>query len=517
MVGLSGRSKGCRTCRRRKIKCDERQPLCARCERGGWTCYGFDREVSFVSENLRAKRRSQKQAAIRAKNCESECETTQLSTPQSGFSIPQGSDEEGNCMISVQSSASISGLVVWQPQVMVMPADCTVQLFPELSLSAFKNDIRISFTLAKLFSGDRDVVEWLSLGYNSGDDYINCGALKALSSAFYGRMNHDIQSENEARTHYVGVLKRLSRAIGNNESMSLDVLVSSMTLSCYEMIASSSFGPSLLHAGGVGRLIEVRGPKRHRGRFELSILESMRVSIILKGMFDRKRVFLERQEWKTIPWTFHAVQNPMTKMVQDIMCDMPGLLEDFDNVFAPEISPKEHKMRLGQLKTNLEHHLCLLFDWRAAWESEYPNSCYERSPQVTDGPFSTVLYFYDFEVCNGLMLYHSLVLLITEIGIALVGADFNHARFAQGTNFVCTNPLLQPPGVSLYDGAIEVCRSVDYHISPPHESAGAYCVVFPLKKAHDELPPGSLEHKWVEDLMHVIARQSGFMSLQSVL
>lgn len=506
---------GCRTCRRRKVKCDERQPLCDRCGKGGLTCEGFDRGVSFVDENEHAKRRSQKQAAIRAKNCDGDHPSNGARIPDYHSGVPQSSDYHERAFSD--SGQSSDSLAVWQPAALVTPATSTAPLFPELNLSAFKNEIQISFTLANLFSGSEAVVKWLILGYNSGDRCINTGALKALSSTFYGRLNHDYLSEDEGRGHYIGVLKRLGHALGNNEGRSLDVLVSAMTAGCYEMIASSTFATSLLHTGGVAKLIEARGPRRHCQRFELSILENMRVSIILKGIIDRKHIFLELKEWKTIPWTLYPEGRTMTTWVEDILCDIPGILEDFDSVFAPEIPPREYKLRCEKLKVDIELHLRLLFEWRAVWETKYPNCCYEQVPQATECPFPTVLHFYDLDVCNGLMLYDSMVLLLVEVGIQLADTGFDQTRIAQETTFVHTNLLLNPPGASLYDTAMEICRSVDYHLSPPHENAGAYFIIFPLRKARDELPIGSVEHEWVKLVRDVIAKKSGFMFLLSVL
>ncbi|KAL2786133.1 hypothetical protein BJX66DRAFT_313417, partial [Aspergillus keveii] len=40
MARLSGRSRGCRTCRDRRIKCDEKTPECSQCVRLGKKCPG---------------------------------------------------------------------------------------------------------------------------------------------------------------------------------------------------------------------------------------------------------------------------------------------------------------------------------------------------------------------------------------------------------------------------------------------------------------------------------------------
>ncbi|KAL2868424.1 Zn(II)2Cys6 transcription factor domain-containing protein [Aspergillus lucknowensis] len=41
MVYPGGPSRGCYTCRARKVKCDETRPVCQRCVKGNWTCGGY--------------------------------------------------------------------------------------------------------------------------------------------------------------------------------------------------------------------------------------------------------------------------------------------------------------------------------------------------------------------------------------------------------------------------------------------------------------------------------------------
>ncbi|KAI1305065.1 hypothetical protein F5Y03DRAFT_163210 [Xylaria venustula] len=46
MVGIP-RSKGCKTCRRKKIKCDEQRPGCGQCRKGVRQCEGYDQPTIF--------------------------------------------------------------------------------------------------------------------------------------------------------------------------------------------------------------------------------------------------------------------------------------------------------------------------------------------------------------------------------------------------------------------------------------------------------------------------------------
>ena len=76
MVGVAGRSRGCKTCRRRRVKCgmsvlaritsfrliprdchhtnhmaDEHHPLCKRCEKAGYTCEGYQDRNFIIFDN----------------------------------------------------------------------------------------------------------------------------------------------------------------------------------------------------------------------------------------------------------------------------------------------------------------------------------------------------------------------------------------------------------------------------------------------------------------------------------
>ncbi|KAH8716814.1 hypothetical protein GQ44DRAFT_404301 [Phaeosphaeriaceae sp. PMI808] len=72
MVYRGRPSTGCRTCRERKIKCDERPDGCIKCEKRGSTCPGYDSTVDsfFLDEtaNVLAKAKKSKARAIAARN-----------------------------------------------------------------------------------------------------------------------------------------------------------------------------------------------------------------------------------------------------------------------------------------------------------------------------------------------------------------------------------------------------------------------------------------------------------------
>ncbi|SPO04527.1 uncharacterized protein DNG_07212 [Cephalotrichum gorgonifer] len=57
MVGVAGKFKGCETCRRRRVKCDNTRPLCKKCVDNGRDCEGYQRERVFITAGVEQRGR----------------------------------------------------------------------------------------------------------------------------------------------------------------------------------------------------------------------------------------------------------------------------------------------------------------------------------------------------------------------------------------------------------------------------------------------------------------------------
>ena len=452
--------------------------------------------MNFIDESARAKQRSNKQEELRAK----------------AFARATESNEAK----SYPTKNQFDVILASNRDLSVVPITPSWFL-GDLNLAAFKDNIQISFTLANLFSGDARSISWLVWGYDTMDFNVNSSALKALSSMYYGRLNHQRDIENEGRMHYINTLRGINKAIESNAGTSIDILLACTSASCYEMIATSTHKKMLLHAGGVAKLIELRGPEQHRSKLELQVLNTVRNSICVKAILDRKRSFLQKTEWKTIPWSFELEDKTLVGQVQDIMCDIPGLLEDYDVLCATDTSSRDYRIRLEKLTLDVNACLGLLSEWRVLWERIYPALSHERVPSFTNSPFSTALYYQDLEAVNGLMIYNALYIRVSRLGIQLLGQHFDFQQAATLIEFQCTNPVLNSPGASLYDSAFEICRSAEYHLAPPHECAGAFFLLFPLRIAYDEFDSCSPVRTWIETFMEHIATRSGFSISRGIL
>ena len=114
-------SKGCGSCKRRKVKCDETRPNCTRCRNAGIECAGFARRLRFVDEKPRI-RRSIAVSCIQSHEFSTIARSSNLEFHSSRINRPQS----------------------------LSPATFLANTLP---LTTFKDDIFTSYLLSKLFEG----------------------------------------------------------------------------------------------------------------------------------------------------------------------------------------------------------------------------------------------------------------------------------------------------------------------------------------------------------------------------
>lgn len=52
MVGVSGKSRACKECKARRVKCGQEWPSCLRCDKRNIVCSGYHQEVFFINRTL---------------------------------------------------------------------------------------------------------------------------------------------------------------------------------------------------------------------------------------------------------------------------------------------------------------------------------------------------------------------------------------------------------------------------------------------------------------------------------
>ncbi|KAF4442942.1 putative transcriptional regulatory protein C15D4.02 [Fusarium austroafricanum] len=88
------------------------------------------------------------------------------------------------------------------------------------------------------------------------------------------------------------------------------------------MVSADSVYNWLRHSHGVAALMN---EAKH-------VLQVNRSFITIGAMVDRNRTFLEQDAWKQIPWALQPMSKTIAHILQDILCGVPGLMEDVDTI-----------------------------------------------------------------------------------------------------------------------------------------------------------------------------------------
>lgn len=226
------RGTGCQTCRNRKVKCgivqiqqacvfclcwcqtleDENHPVCRRCEKGGFTCLGYERRTHFINERAREKRRSSR--VIRASRLEE-------SQPVTGTEV-----------------LTLDRLYDPNPRSTPLP------LSNEINLSAFEATIQLSFLSQNLFSGSSNnesspsmADSWLHSSIKEMDpNTLSYNAVRALGAAFFGNVFNQPDITREGLQFYGKSLHMLNRDLNKISAVqSIEPLKNVMILGLYEV------------------------------------------------------------------------------------------------------------------------------------------------------------------------------------------------------------------------------------------------------------------------------------------
>ena len=131
---------------------------------------------------------------------------------------------------------------------LVKPEPTVLGLAKELSLSAFKDNIFISFLLTKLFDGSNrfssngwwavEAVRWKTSSLS----------LRALASMLFGRAHAQPSIIMRGLRHYSEALASLRDDLLNSDGRKFSALAATSSLSMYEVCSAYDLSTSCLHA-----------------------------------------------------------------------------------------------------------------------------------------------------------------------------------------------------------------------------------------------------------------------------
>ena len=300
------RSKGCRECVARHLKCDLALPACGRCQKAKRQCPGYPLRLLPGLPGAAAKKPAPGHGSVAAQ---------QPSDPAEDRSV--GSD----------GATVIQNGNVFHPN---PPRGAHVLTQPRPDNNHWAVDIGICSPLIQqrqlfeLFASSlvptsqqnptffRNYGDWLrQLAQLQGTNSLLDTTFRAVSLAHLSLLHHNPKLMNESRALYVNSLTMLNKTLlESKKGRSSETLSATIMLSFYEMFAShhatsTGYDTWVKHAGGAGMLMQMRGPRAHRHGMDRSMFLAYRNTLVIEAFDALQPCFLDKQPWRKLAEEIH--------------------------------------------------------------------------------------------------------------------------------------------------------------------------------------------------------------------
>ncbi|CEJ56486.1 hypothetical protein PMG11_02691 [Penicillium brasilianum] len=278
MVNVPGRSKGCVTCRRRKIKCDASLPACSQCLRMGLYCPGARTGAFFV--HALPDSTSSKPIA------------RQISTNLKGPTFA-GAVQGWSCDR------------YWDPRLPSYQQPCRADLFDQLFVSHFIESF--GFKASRANDPSSIWLNKLAVFITQPSPTLVRSSIRAGSMFFYGSPVDDVSIRTEANKWYLRALHGLRCLLEQQAgAFTGDIICSVVMLAHFETTAGTSGEAWFQHVQGAAQMLQPGGPASCRDGFLHQLFRHLRLLVFTAALFKNQQHYFSSQEWLTIPFETHS-------------------------------------------------------------------------------------------------------------------------------------------------------------------------------------------------------------------
>ncbi|KAI9688060.1 MAG: hypothetical protein M1822_001565 [Bathelium mastoideum] len=398
----------------------------------------------------------------------------------------------------------------------------------ELPLSGHEEQIYLSFFNYRPVVGHYIQSQILVYGVPGSNELVSSGnalrlSVQSLAVAYYGRVHRQDRICTRARYIYSKALEELALELNHPGKPSHQrIMAAIVALTLYEMLTFHDANGWVQHAGGLGRLLQVLGPKSvQKGQGKL-LFEFSRVLILWQSHTAREPCFLETEEWKTVPYVFDCETPSHYNNLFNLMTSLPRLTKEC-GALGHLLGTKEYWSKLETLRQEVSGFIPKLYHWRWCWEAELGDCVYSIFPsrnitQAFDDEgcpvFDSLIWYADLDRANDIVHYNTALMLFKHLCGILNLPDDQALPCPPGLTpkQPTTSGILLLPdqAPTTRDCALEICRSLNFHMLPAHAGPGALDVLAPARFAWLNLAAGSKEARWVEKVCQEIADNVGY-------
>ncbi|KIW04433.1 uncharacterized protein PV09_04703 [Verruconis gallopava] len=395
MVNVAGRSKGCSTCRRRKVKCDQTRPLCARCARSNLYCDGA-RDIVFINAGA-VKARSSAKGALEV-------------------------------VRDARSVRSTTPPIVQQVQ---PTSDARLERYICFGRKFFRSGASIDLALQGCTLDD-------FLAEGSGRVFLQ--ALLGFSMLTFGSEHGQQSLVTEGHAVHVNALGELNRALSDpTRRCDDDVLLAVAVLAIQSSVVPMGESPRayLQHMLGLERLLGLRDPTIHNSASAVNLYSSVRHFVLFAALRVGKASLLARPEWKSVLRLGCSASEEHEHDLWDILADCTVLVARSNLVIAKSgIEPRASITQRKEVEQTSLNLLQQLQVWKDRWMKDSKNhyrasvsaeTKIESSSGVDEedwSSFATPLDFADRSAAPMLMLYNTALIHVLQVLSALPVAEF---------------------------------------------------------------------------------------------
>ncbi|KAL9626542.1 MAG: hypothetical protein Q9204_007221 [Flavoplaca sp. TL-2023a] len=229
----------------------------------------------------------------------------------------------------------------------------------------------------------------------------------------------------------------------------------------------------------------------------------------------RKRTFFESPEWRLAG--SEDLPSELLNQIADINIQVPGLLEDFDNLCSSDVPPAATFSTLSHLQNRIVDLLNTLITWRWEWERQHSDQVWTMSlppssqiprDATTDEPIYPTLFEFSSVVRMGEMCRYNGILAILLNLLRDICSDetayinlLDLSTPADLLHHTHRSPLCLPsdPDFSPRNAAAEHIRSVEKALEQEvHVSSTGLIIVLMLNLTYKALPAGDTLRSWIK-------------------
>lgn len=203
--------------------------------------------------------------------------------------------------------------------------------------------------------------------------------LRALCYGLLGRDQSIVSLQTAGRTMFARAIQSLRAQITTTSKAELAALVKPISLmGSYSIVVEQDL--RFTHHTGLSHVLEFCGPESFQSASLLPVFESVRWALISDAIVRRERTFLERPEWKTVPWANNPAAKSATNLLLDQLASIPTIIEGIWGIMNDRVQwllDGGPRIELPETIPRLQTLVRRLHDageqWRKDWEAAHPD------------------------------------------------------------------------------------------------------------------------------------------------